>query len=198
MDFPKVLLRSHLLVWTLPLRQCSRNLLTESKTPKSRVTSISRKRDRPSKTFDNDDISPRRSISPASYTVDEATPKSFTEERRRISAEFAAMRREELKLFNPQSALSSKSRTTENRLVKTSKLSINKKRAARRHDPKVDLHIQIIQVSEEFICINKPPSLLSQPGLPGEGTILELLQHQRPDLTVQTVNRYHTSRVWLT
>lgn len=196
MGFPKVLLRSHLLAWTLPLRQRSRNLLTgskSSKSPRKRVASIGRKHDWGLKTDEN--MSPGRSISPALYTVDEAARKGFSEERRRMSAEFAAMRREELRLFNPQSTLSSKSRPTENRFVKASKLSMNKKRGAKRHDPKVNLHIQIIQVSEDLICINKPPSILSQPGLPGEGTILELLQHQRPDLTVQTVNRYHTSRI---
>jgi len=52
------------------------------------------------------------------------------------------------------------------------------------------LHIPIILESPEFVCISKPPGLLSQPGLPGEGTILTLLGYQRPDLKLQTVNRY--------
>jgi hypothetical protein len=55
---------------------------------------------------------------------------------------------------------------------------------------KRDLFIPIISESPHIVCINKPPALLSQPGLPGEGTILELLRYQRPDLTLQTVNRY--------
>lgn len=57
-----------------------------------------------------------------------------------------------------------------------------------------DLYIPIIQESHQVVFINKPPSLLSQPGLPGEGTILDLLRYQRPDLTLQTVNRYISSR----
>jgi hypothetical protein len=55
---------------------------------------------------------------------------------------------------------------------------------------KRDMYIPIIQESSQVVFINKPPSLLSQPGLPGEGTILDLLRYQRPDLTLQTVNRY--------
>ena len=55
------------------------------------------------------------------------------------------------------------------------------------------LHIPIILESPEFVCISKPPGLLSQPGLPGEGTILTLLGYQRPDLKLQTVNRYASS-----
>jgi hypothetical protein len=51
------------------------------------------------------------------------------------------------------------------------------------------LYVPIISEHSNFICINKPPAVLSQPGLPGEGTILELLQFQRRDLRLQTVNR---------
>lgn len=59
---------------------------------------------------------------------------------------------------------------------------------------KRDLYIPIISESPQIVCINKPPALLSQPGLPGEGTILDLLRYQRPDLTLQTVNRYVPSK----
>lgn len=52
------------------------------------------------------------------------------------------------------------------------------------------LNIPILVELPEIVAINKPPAILSQPGLPGEGTILELLRFQRPDLTLQTVNRY--------
>jgi hypothetical protein len=52
------------------------------------------------------------------------------------------------------------------------------------------LHIPIISEHPCFVCINKPPSVLSQPGPPGEGAILDLLRFQRADLKVQTVNRY--------
>ena len=50
--------------------------------------------------------------------------------------------------------------------------------------------IPILLESPEIVCINKPPAILSQPGLPGEGTILELLRFQRRDMQLQTVNRY--------
>lgn len=52
------------------------------------------------------------------------------------------------------------------------------------------LNIPILVELPEIVAINKPPAILSQPGLPGEGTILELLRFQRPDLNLQTVNRY--------
>ena len=54
-----------------------------------------------------------------------------------------------------------------------------------------DIYVPIIVEETEIVCINKPPNLLSQPGLPGEGTILDLLRFQRQDLQpLQTVNRY--------
>ena len=60
------------------------------------------------------------------------------------------------------------------------------------------LNIPIIHETSDLVCINKPPAILSQPGLPGEGTILELVQFQRPDLKVQTVNRFiYSSLRWL-
>ena len=51
------------------------------------------------------------------------------------------------------------------------------------------LLIPILYESPDIVCINKPPHLLSQPGLPGEGTILDVLRCQRPNLKLQTVNR---------
>ena len=54
-----------------------------------------------------------------------------------------------------------------------------------------DVYVPVIIEEKEIVCINKPPNLLSQPGLPGEGTILDLLRFQRRDLQpLQTVNRY--------
>jgi 23S rRNA-/tRNA-specific pseudouridylate synthase len=54
-----------------------------------------------------------------------------------------------------------------------------------------DVYVPVIVEEKEIVCINKPPNLLSQPGLPGEGTILDLLRFQRRDLQpLQTVNRY--------
>jgi len=54
-----------------------------------------------------------------------------------------------------------------------------------------DVFVPIILQEKDIVCVNKPPALLSQPGLPGEGTILDLLRFQRRDLQpLQTVNRY--------
>ena len=50
--------------------------------------------------------------------------------------------------------------------------------------------ITILLESPEIVCINKAPAMLSQPGLPGEGTILQLLRFQRPDMKLQTINRF--------
>lgn len=53
-----------------------------------------------------------------------------------------------------------------------------------------DVFVPVILEEKEILCINKPPALLSQPGLPGEGTILDLLRFQRRALQpLQTVNR---------
>jgi 23S rRNA-/tRNA-specific pseudouridylate synthase len=108
-----------------------------------------------------------------------------------MSSEFAAMKREEQELYPLPSAKPSKS-TKQAKLSKPTPPPPNTKLTM--STPKVKtnkqaLYIPIIQESTEFVCINKPPSLLSQPGLAGEGTILDLLSYQRPDLTLQTVNR---------
>ena len=57
-----------------------------------------------------------------------------------------------------------------------------------------DVYVPILLEKEDFVCINKPPNVLSQPGLPGEGTILDLLRFQRRGLPLQTVNRYAPKR----
>jgi 23S rRNA-/tRNA-specific pseudouridylate synthase len=56
--------------------------------------------------------------------------------------------------------------------------------------PRSVMAIPILHETPKIAFINKPPAILSQPGVPGEGTILDLLRYQRPDLQLQTVNRY--------
>jgi hypothetical protein len=160
-----------------------------------------------------------RSIS-ASRLADRTEDSGFMAERRKMAAEFAEMRREEKRLFpspgsqinNPKpkpslpgrSSQISPSFSTSPSTLSTStsnepQLSTPKMKSPTwkssqqpaKSSPTNSLHIPIILEHPDFICINKPPSLLSQPGLPGEGTILTLLKYQRPDLTLQTVNRYY-------
>src|SRR5579862_2997634 len=136
----------------------------------------------------------------------------FMIERRKMAAEFAEMRREEKQLFptpgsqlnnpKPKSSHSTRSSQTSSKTHSITSpkepISSTSKSKSFSKSPKQpfkssatnSLHIPILLEHPDFICINKPPSLLSQPGLPGEGTILTLLEYQRPDLTLQTVNRY--------
>src|SRR2546423_295224 len=145
----------------------------------------------------------------------------YMAERRKMAAEFAEMRREEKQLFpppgsqlnNPKPKLSHSARSSQTshtpfasskiHSVTSSKepVSSTPKSKFSSKSPKQtfqlsttkSLHIPILLEHPDFICINKSPSVLSQPGLPGEGTILTLLEYQRPDLTLQTVNRYSPS-----
>jgi hypothetical protein len=147
----------------------------------------------------------------------------YTAEMRKMAAEFAEMRKEELERFSqsftrtsskpkPSRPVTDITKTAKSSSINSSHKALSKttteapakskessKFAARFSSKKApsreSLVIPVIQETPQFVCINKPPALLSQPGLPGEGTILDLLRFQRPDLTVQTVNRYSTSSV---
>jgi hypothetical protein len=135
----------------------------------------------------------------------------YSAEMRKMAAEFAEMRKEELERFSPQSSKSTSIKSNSSLLVRstrkpaaqsspkplstrasemTAKSKEPVKHSARKAASLQSLIIPVIQEAPDFVCINKPPALLSQPGLPGEGTILDLLRFQRPDLTLQTVNRY--------
>ena len=49
----------------------------------------------------------------------------------------------------------------------------------------------VIHEDKNMVVVNKPPAILSQPGLLGEGTIIDLLERDYPHLMpLQTVNRY--------
>jgi hypothetical protein len=122
---------------------------------------------------------------------------SYTAERRRMSAEFATMRQDEQKLFPPK-VEPANSRNSNSTISSTRAKAQLKRTTPRAKLPQNTLNIPILYESSEFVCINKPPSVLSQPGLPGEGTILHLLRYQRPDLHLQTVNRYAQLRLFLT
>jgi len=51
--------------------------------------------------------------------------------------------------------------------------------------------IHVIHEDKTMVVVNKPPAILSQPGLLGEGTIIDLLERDHPHLIpLQTVNRY--------
>jgi hypothetical protein len=119
----------------------------------------------------------------------------YRTEMRRMSSEFAAMRREELQMFPDETSKPVKQVSKPSKPSKLShsppSTSPSTPKPPKAKSPKTQsLHIPILLESPEIVCINKPPSLLSQPGLPGEGTILDLLSFQRPDLSLQTVNRY--------
>jgi hypothetical protein len=119
----------------------------------------------------------------------------YRTEMRRMSSEFAAMRREELQKFpdeisKPVKQISKPSNPPKSNSFPPSTSPSTAKQLKGNSPNSQLLHIPILLESPEIVCINKPPSLLSQPGLPGEGTILDLLNFQRPDLSLQTVNRY--------
>ena len=123
----------------------------------------------------------RRRISPVSRELSKLSPTTAR-----------AIKSQNPRLGNPSNT-PTKSSTTK---LSTAKSSIDSPRQSK--IAKRDLYIPIVIESPHIVCINKPPALLSQPGLPGEGTILDLLRYQRPDLTLQTVNRYVPSKQRLT